>query len=254
MAFNFINSFEEFKVNTDFFKSYESFRKKEINKISSNDNYIGIYHINKENNISLKNIKQDFTEYYKKPLDIHIFNNSKIEEIKKLCNLKINHIDIFYLRYLLELNRSFCLSEHKSLQTIFIQIYFMLKNINKNGIFILETKTISTKPFVQILYFLTFYFKSVEIFRPKIINPFNTNCFYIFKGFTEISKNMLDKLFDIIMIWYKKNKAFSKNLVIPKKQLEQWNFCNIQKQTAGKTKRKQRSKNHQKNLKKIKNF
>ena len=91
--------------------------------------------------------------------------------------------------------------EQNSYQLIICEIIGAMGCLKKKGNFVIKIFEIFTKFTVKIIYFLTKFFETVNIYKPLSSRNLNSEKYLVCKGFTGINDQMLGSLLFVIKKW-----------------------------------------------------
>ena len=111
--------------------------------------------------------------------------------------------------YSIDFNKQEQLSYH----LIFCEIVAALSILKKGGTFILKIFEIHTNLTVEFIYLLNNYFETVNIVKPYVSRPANSEKYLICKNFRNISDSNLLQLYDIVNKWDNIKKGFFVNSI-----------------------------------------
>ena len=89
----------------------------------------------------------------------------------------------------------------------------------KGGCFILKIFDITTKPTLQFLSLLTYFYEDVFINKPVNSRPCNSEKYIYAKNFKECNENTLDILITFFDEW-KNDYLIDMNIIVPKEQFQ----------------------------------
>lgn len=212
---NYINIIDNhFIEDISLIKSLTDFKKRNgiINYI--NDSYDKYY----INNKGLTNY--EFINWYDTILNYNINryfkNNLKIPITTKKYDIIYSFIQWTYNTNILDPNgkknkNNFLLREYQIIPQLIYNILFAIKNIKKNGIFLIYTYECYTTISQDLLLLLTKIFKKVEIFNPKVEDYVRNRRFilcYKYKEKKNITK-LLKNIYNQFQKIYNNNKLFN---------------------------------------------
>ena len=132
----------------------------------------------------------------------------------------------------LDYSVNFNFQEQLSFHLIFCEVVSAFTVLKNGGSFVLKIFDINTSNTLQMLFLLSNYFEEMVITKPYTSRPANSEKYLVCKGFTGISQEYLDKLFQIIKVWdiTKKNGKYVDNVfamkVPPYFKKNIMNYCN----------------------------
>jgi 23S rRNA U2552 (ribose-2'-O)-methylase RlmE/FtsJ len=132
----------------------------------------------------------------------------------------------------LDYSVNFNFQEQLSFHLIFCEVVSAFTVLKSGGCFVLKIFDINTSNTLQMLFLLSNYFEKMVITKPYTSRPANSEKYLVCKGFTGISQEYLNKLFQIIKAWdiTKKNSKYVDNIfamkVPPYFKKNIMNYCN----------------------------
>jgi len=200
-------------IISDFYEMAELFRR---NLYDYNDN-----DSNNTNNIIFykplsfgKELKYNKIELFGSDylnLQIKHFNNNMetLQDYENIIDKITDKVDLFDIRELHYMRNDHCLYESKNLFHYVIYVYTLLSTMAKGGSVILSIKKMFTYPIVELLYFMSLFFKKVIFFRDKKDIKNYRLVFIFFRG---CDKLIIKKYKEIMMNIIKHDPKLGNNI------------------------------------------
>ena len=165
-----------------------------------------------------------------------IYKKYNIESLKDITS--DNKIDLVTADGGFDFSVDYDKQEQMMHQLIFCEIVSAMCVLKKGGHFVLKIFDIFTNLTVDLLYFLTIFFKNVIITKPFTSRPANSEKYIVCKDFLGVSDEYIEKLLSIVNDWTilsQQNKKVVKIFDIKtpqefKDSIKQYNFHVVAKQ------------------------